>query len=280
MKRILITGAGSYIGTSFEHFMSQWPQAYSVAVLDLTDAEWREHCFAGYDAVVHVAGLAHTKESQSNARLYYEINCDLVAETAQKAKKEGVRQFVFFSTMSVYGMDTGVITKDTRPAPRSHYGKSKLQAETALEKLAGADFQIAVLRPPMVYGKGCKGNFQSVVKLASRFPFFPSCRNRRSMIYIDNLCAFVKLVIDKGCAGLFFPQNRQPVSTSEMARLAALAMGREIRMDPVTGMAVRILRHCSRTGKKAFGNLIYDGLEAFDFEYCTVDFEESVARSI
>ena len=129
MKKILITGAGSYIGTSFENYMGQWSDEYSVDTVDMIDGSWRKKDFSGYDVVFHVAGIAHIKETKDNAELYYKVNRDMVIETAKKAKTEGVKHFVFLSSMSVYGMETGVITKDTEPNPNTNYGKSKLMAE-------------------------------------------------------------------------------------------------------------------------------------------------------
>ncbi|MBQ8448191.1 MAG: NAD-dependent epimerase/dehydratase family protein, partial [Clostridia bacterium] len=161
MKRILITGANSYIGTSFENYMKQWVDEYSVDTVDMIDGTWREKDFGEYDVVFHVAGIAHKKETKENAELYYKVNRDLAIETAKKAKKDGVKQFIFLSSMSVYGMDTGVITKDTVPTPKSNYGKSKLQAEEGMKELADDDFKICTIRPPMVYGEGCKGNYQT-----------------------------------------------------------------------------------------------------------------------
>ena len=158
MKKILITGANSYIGTSFESYMKQFGDEYAVDTVDMIDGAWREKSFAEYDVVFHVAGIAHRKETKENAGLYYKVNRDLAIDVATKAKADGVKQLVFLSSMSVYGMETGVITRETSPAPKSNYGKSKLQAEEGISLLKSDSFKVAVLRPPMVYGEGCKGN--------------------------------------------------------------------------------------------------------------------------
>lgn len=160
MKKILITGANSYIGTSFEKYVSQWPEKYEIDTVDMIDGSWREKSFAGYDAVFHVAGIAHRKETKENEHLYYEVNRDLAIETARKAKQDGVPQFIFLSSMSVYGKNTGIITQETPIVPKSDYGKSKAEAEKGIEVLQDANFNVAILRPPMIYGKGCKGNIR------------------------------------------------------------------------------------------------------------------------
>ena len=203
MKKILITGAGSYIGQSFERHLKQFGERYQVETVDMVDPSWRERSFAGFDAVYHVAGIAHIRETAENASLYYRVNRDLAVETAQKAKADGVRQFVFLSSMSVYGMEEGCITRETVPNPKSNYGKSKLQAEEGLCALRDSAFAVAILRPPMVYGEGCKGNYQSLVKFAKKLPFFPDYSNKRSMLSIDGLSETVRGIVDSGADGLF-----------------------------------------------------------------------------
>lgn len=268
MKRILITGANSYIGTSFEKYMTEWPDKYQVDTVDMIDGSWREIDFSSYDVIYHVAGIAHIKETKENAHLYYDINRDLPIEVAKKAKEEGVKQFVFLSSMSVYGMDTGVITKDTIPSPKSNYGKSKIQAEEGLKGLEDVEFKIVVMRPPMVYGEGCKGNYNSIIKLVKKLSFFPRVNNKRSMIHINNLSSFVKMAIDKELNGLYFPQNREYVNTTELASDIAARMNKKVYMSYVLGFGVSCMKPFNKTVKKAFGNLIYKDTEDFDFEYC------------
>lgn len=281
MKKILITGANSYIGTSFENYIREnYPDEYSVDTVDMIDGSWREKSFAGYDSVFHVAGIAHQKETKQNAPLYYSVNRDLAIEAAKKAQSDGVKQFIFLSSMSVYGMDTGVITKETQPNPKSHYGKSKWQAEQEMMELEDDSFKVCILRPPMVYGKGCKGNFQTVVKIVERFPIFPYVKNERSMIYIDNLSSFVKMCVDKGISGLYFPQNREYVCTMDMAREIAAGIGKKIRFDYVTGTVCYALRLFYPSVKKAFGSLIYHDIEEFGFSYSVAENKQSYMDSI
>lgn len=257
MRKILITGANSYIGTSFEKYMSQWPDKYQIDTIDMKDGSWRKKSFAGYDVVYHVAGIAHIKETKENAHLYYEINRDLPIEVAKKAKADRVKQFIYLSSMSVYGIDTGVITKDTKSNPKSNYGKSKIQAEEGLEKLKSEDFKIAVMRPPMVYGDGCKGNYNTIIKLVKKFPVFPKVNNKRSMIHIDNLSTFVQKIVDEELGGLYFPQNKEYVNTTELAKQIAISFNKTIRCSAFLGFCVVCLKPFSKTIRKAFGNLIY-----------------------
>ena len=262
MKKILITGANSYIGTSFEKYIKDnYSEDYIVDTIDMIDGSWREKSFKGYDVVFHVAGIAHQKETKENAHLHYEINRDLAIEVAKKAKKDGIKQFIFLSSMSVYGMDTGVITRETKPNPKTNYGKSKLQAEEQIVELRDESFKICVLRPPMVYGDGCKGNYQSIVKLIKKFPIFPRVSNKRSLVHIDNLVAFVKTAIDQELDGLFFPQDNEYVRTIDLAKQIAKQENKKVYFSFLLGFAVIVLRPFVGKLKKAFGNLIYEKVE-------------------
>ena len=277
MKKILITGAGSYIGTSFAEYLAEhFPADYRVDTLDMIGDSWKSADFSGYDAIFHVAGIAHQKETRHNAPLYYTVNRDLAEAVARKAKQNGVKLMVFLSTMSVYGMETGTINKDTIPHPRSHYGRSKLEAEQLLLPLQDDHFAVAVLRPPMVYGKGCRGNFQSVVKLVRKLPIFPKVNNQRSMIHIDTLCAYVEQLIRNGEGGLHLPQNSSYMNTSEMACYIAEALGKKLRLSTFLGFCVRLARPFLKPLQKAFGSLIY----VQDVPEQDLSNKDSVIRSI
>ena len=281
MKRILITGANSYIGTSFEKYIvDNFPDAYAVSTLDMIGENWRKANFAEYDCIFHVAGIAHQKETKENAHLYYEVNRDLAIEVAKKAKAEGVGQFIFLSTMSVYGKETGVITKGTKPSPKSNYGRAKLEAEEGISPLNDDNFKVCILRPPMVYGKDCKGNFVKIKKLVERLPVFPCLKNERSFIYVENLSSFVKLCIDNSLSGLYFPQNKERVQTVMMAKAIAKGMNKKLFASRILGFFVWLIRPHVAMAKKAFGTLVYENTEDFDYNYCTVDFDESIYRSI
>ncbi len=275
MKKILITGKDSYIGTSFETFAKAC--GYEVDTVDMIDSSWREKSFSDYDAVFHVAGIAHRKETDENRELYFRVNRDLAIETANKAKADGVGQFVFLSTMSVYGMEAGVITRETAPSPKNAYGLSKLEAEEGLKSLSDESFKVCVIRPPMVYGKDCKGNFQTVVKLVKKLPVFPRVKNRRSMIHIDNLNRFVLLCIDRELSGVYLPQNKEYVNTTDMARKIANALGKKVYFSYLLGFGAKLLTPIVSMAKKAFSSLVYENCEDFDFCYCQDDnFEKSV----
>ena len=281
MKKILITGANSYIGTSFENYIKKF-DGYSVNTVDMVDGTWRNMDFSGYDAVFHVAGIAHIKETKENAHLYYEVNRDLAFETAKKAKDAGISQFVFLSSMSVYGKAEGIITLSTTPNPKTNYGKSKLQAERKLESIFdNSDFKISILRPPIIYGKGCKGNYPRLAKFVAKTPIFPDFSNKRSMLYIENLCEFVRLIIDNDETGYFYPQNDEYVNTSNLVRQIASVYNKNIKFVKCFNPIIQKLICSNVVAKKVFGNLYYDKtMSAYKSDYNVCNFEESILRVI
>ena len=280
MKKILITGADSYIGTSFERYIKEnYPMDFSVDTICMIDGSWRNYDFSGYDAVFHVAGIAHQKETKQNAHLYYEVNEKLVIETAAKAKKEGVSQFVFLSSMSIYGLEEGCISSNTMPTPKTNYGRSKLLAEQGLTELNSDFFSVAIVRPPMVYGKGCPGNYAALSWFALKMKIFPNIKNARSMIYVENLCEFVKLLIDNVEKGCFYPQNTEYVNTSNMVHRIASSSGKNILLTRLFNPLIWMLRK-HRIIKKVFGNLYYEqDLSKYKEEYNRISFEKSIEKT-
>lgn len=278
MKKILITGVRSYIGKSLEKWLGNYPDRYSIDTISLRNDLWKEKDFSGYDVVFHVAGIAHIKETKENVDLYYKVNRDLAFDTAKKAKTEGVEQFIFLSSMSVYGIDNGVIDKNSPLNPKSNYGNSKLQAEELIKTLGYNGFKIAIIRPPMIFGKGCKGNYPKLANLALKAPFFPDIKNKRSMIYIDNLCEFVRLLIEDCSSGLFFPQNEKYVCTSELVKTIAEAQGKKIRMTKLFNPLLKLIS--INIVNKVFGDLVYEKKMSDSMnkqKYNFIDFKESIS---
>ena len=258
MIRVLITGAGSYIGEKAAAHLLAHPDQFDVQILDVTKPAWQDMNFAGMDAVLHVAGIAHQKETEENAVLYYEVNHKLAVAVAKKAKQEGVRQFIQLSSMSVYGIVCGQITAQSVPVPNTHYGKSKLMAEQALLVLQDDRFHVAIVRPPMVYGKDCRGNYPRLSRLVQKTPFFPSVSNERSMLYIDCLCVFLRRLLESGDGGMYFPQNSEYVSTHALVKQIALAHGKRLRqLHGFAGIIAFLSRRFETVGK-VFGSLTYE----------------------
>ncbi len=265
-KNILITGANSYIGESVEKWLKQTSDRYHVTTLDMLDPHWKEHDFSKYDVVYHVAGIAHAdvgNVSDEVKEKYYKVNRDLALEVANIAKDKGVQQFIFMSSMIIYsGCKETFITKETVPQAENFYGDSKLQADLALQELNDETFKVCIVRPPMIYGKGSKGNYPLLVKLATKLPVFPIVKNRRSMLHIDNLCEFIRLMIDNEEAGIFFPQNDEYTNTSDMVEMVAKVKGHKIIMIPGVNFIIQLMTKIpgkiGTLSNKAFGNSAYD----------------------
>lgn len=290
MKKILITGANSYIGTSFEKYIKEnFSNDYQVDTIDMIDGSWRKKSFSGYDVVYHVAGIAHSdngKISAEKEKLYRSVNTDLTIETATKAKSEGVKQFIFMSSAIVYG-DSGkigkkkVITKDTPVSPSNCYGDSKVQAELGIIPLQDDKFKVCVLRPPMIYGKGSKGNFPQLEKFARKLKFFPYVKNERSMLYIGNLVEFVRLMIVNEEQGIFWPQNAEYSNTSELVKMIAKEKGKKIHLVKGFAWLLKIMSLFTGLINKAFGNLSYESsMSNYIVEYRKYNLEESIKETV
>ena len=267
MKKILITGANSYIGTSFERYInSNFADKYTVDTADMLDGSWKDKDFGGYNAVFHVSGIAPSdtaKVTNEQKALYYKVNADLTVEVAQKAKADGAKQFVFMSSAIVYGDSAPIgkakiITAETPVSPTNFYGDSKVQAENGILPLNDDSFKVVVLRPPMIYGKGSKGNYPILARLAQKMPFFPYVENERSMLYVENLAEFVRLMIENEESGIFHPQNSEYTNTCLMVRRIAAAHGKKIALIKGFTPALKLLSHFTGLVNKAFGNMCYE----------------------
>lgn len=285
MKKILITGADSYVGTHVENYLRQWPERYRIDTVDMTVESWKEQDFSGYDTVFHVAGIAHSDVgciSRERREAYFRVNTLLAIETAKKAKADGVKQFIFMSSAIVYGDSAPigknrVITSQTPVNPSSFYGESKAKAEQGLLPLQDGDFGVVLLRCPMIYGKGCKGNYGKLAALARYLPAFPLVENSRSMLYIDNLSELVRLLVDDGARGIFWPQNSVYTNTSRMVQAIAQAHGKKMPLVKGLTWALKLLSHFTGVVNKAFGSLCYDmSLSEYSADYRCCSLEQSI----
>lgn len=285
MKKILITGASGYISTHLAAWLGQFKQEYEVTMLSLRGDTWQKESFAGYDVVVHLAGLAHSKETEQNKALYTQVNRDLTLRVANKAKAEGVGRLLFVSTFNVYEPKAEHIGRNTPLTPVAAYGKSKLEAEERLRSLADGGFEVVIVRPPMVYGPDCPGNFARLKDLALRCPVFPSLENARSMIYIDNLCEFLRLCpaipLGHSHTAVYCPQNSEYASTREIYTQLRRAAGKKAHVIGCFNPLVRLLARHNGTFEKVFGNKTCDfALSAPEMKYNRFGFEESIKACV
>ena len=283
MIKVLITGANSYVGISVEKWLMKTSGQFQVDTVDTMNGGWKEADFSKYDVVFHVAGIAHVDPKPEMASLYYKVNCDLTVEIAKHAKICGVKQFVFMSSKIVYqsskDLRDHMVTLSTEPKPNDFYGDSKLQAEKGLNALASETFKVANLRPCMIYGPNSKGNFLRLGWLGTKTPVFPAWHNKRSMLYIDNLCEFVKQVILHEKGGTFYPQNAELADTVEIVRFFAKKYNHKIWIsrlfNPVVWFSSKFLKPVS----KMFASSYYEqSMSKYDFDYQIVSFEDSLKK--
>ncbi len=284
MKRILVTGKNSYVGGAVKKYLEQWPKKYHVEELDVKGAKWRKFDFSRFDVIFHVAGIAHVdtkKADEKTKKLYYQVNTDLAEAVAKKAREDGVKQFIYMSSSIVYGDSAPigkkkVVKKKTEPAPVNFYGDSKLQAEIKLKRMADKKFKIVLLRPPMIYGANCKGNYQILRKIALKSPIFPKIENSRSMIYIDNFAEFVKQIIDNQKSGCFYPANKEVISTYEMVKQIAECYNRRVFLMPGLEWLFKLFSHFTPIINKAFGSMTYDKDLSENYDYCHYSVKDSI----
>lgn len=283
MLNLLITGANSFIGGAVQSRLKNSTEIKAAAVSVRGD-DWRSMDFSGFDSILHAAGIAHVSPDPSLNEKYDAVNHRLTVEIAKKAKAEGVKQFIFLSSMIVFGeaSPAGVrktITAQTMPAPVNAYGQSKLDAENDLRALEDDSFRVAVIRPPMVYGPGCKGNYNTLVRLAEKLPVFPMFENRRSMIYVENLAELIRLIVLRCDCGTFHPQDTSAKSVTDIVRQICAVHQKHMRFWSILSPLVRL---AGRGGivRRAFGDMVYDqSMSNYPENYRVVGFEEAVRRT-
>ena len=281
---VVITGAHGFIANSLRRWLEAKDQ--KVCLLDLKDPAWEAFDFTRAHTVIHTAALVHKSEKEHPIEEYRAVNRDLTVKLAEKAKAQGVRHFIFFSTMAVYGSRSScfsacAVDENTPTAPDTKYGITKLEAEEALQAMEDEHFRLAIIRPPFVYGKDCPGNYRTLRTLTLKIGLIPKLSNQKSMIYIDNLCACVEGIRENGLTGVFCPQNARIVSTWVLAEEIALCNGKKPHVLAVLNPFVKLGSLAVRKLRTAFGTEYYtpslSTVEGLD--YNVVSFEESVRRT-
>lgn len=285
MKRVLITGEGSYVGGNVRDWLLKDSDSFEVEVVSTFNDEWKKADFSRFDCVYHVAGIAQVNADPKMEPIYYKVNRDLTIEIAKYAKEHGVKQFIFMSSMIVFHesqkLTSEVLTAQTQPCPNGFYGDSKLQAEIDIKKLEDDNFKICILRPPMIYGPNSKSNFLRLVDLAQKTPVFPAWHNKRSMLYIDNLSEFVKQAILRNLNGTFYPQNKELVDTVEMVRYFAKKSNHKIWISKIFNPLVWMGSFVLQPLNKMFATYYYSPeMSKMDFDYQVVGQKESFDRIV
>ena len=286
-KKVILVGIGGYIGGKFTEYINNHYPGWQIDAVDSMNRKWAEAELSGYDAVYNVSGLAHANARQGSEELYYQVNGQLPIDVAIKAKEEGVPLFVQMSSQIVYGDmsrlgEEKMITAETVPSEPTVYGKSKMMAERGLMALVDDNFQVAIMRPPLIYSEFARDNFPRLVKFAKKMPIFPKLENKQSMVYVDNLCELIKLIIENNKGGMYYPQQECYIETSKIVADIARAVGNKMWQTRIFNPALRLLSKIPKLGfiHKAFGSITYDMKMSnhFDGKYRVVSYEESIRR--
>lgn len=284
-RKVLITGAGFYIGESFKKYCKSCYPNIECTAIDMLDGSWREYDFSRYDTVFHVAGIDCSdagKNTFERRDKYYKVNTGLAVECCKKAKESGVKQFILMSSICIYGQ-VERIDEYTIPGPQNFYENSKWLADVRVRKLDDEDFHVAVLRPPMIYGRGSKGTYLILSRMARKMHVFPNVNNKRSVLYIENLCEFVSLLVLSNNGGIFFPQNEGYASASRFVREISITANKPTHISKLLNAAVFVAKHIpgrkvQGLSRKVFGNLYYvQEMSVYDgIDYQKADLRSSV----
>lgn len=286
--KVLITGRGSYIGRNLKAWLENTGE-FIVDELDMENPDWINFDFRPYDTVIHVAAIVHKKSKKIAWSTYYKVNSMLPYRVAKKARESHVEQFIFLSTMAVYGESKklplgNVIDERTPLSPISYYGKSKLKAEIKLQKLNTQSFKVSIVRPPNIYGYGCPGNYiSSFVKLVKLTPVIPIIYTdcKQSFLYIDNLSKLIfQLMIDRK-PGIFHPQDGEGISTFTLFSEIAGLIHKEVLYSFTLGKIIGCF-HKIPIIIKIFGGVSYStSLSKKPYNnYSRVDFKNALKKTI
>ena len=244
-KTLMITGASGFIGTNF---INRYKDDFNIIPICLIENKPEDLDYTGIDCILHLAALVHQMNGAPEEK-YFEINTELTKSLANKAKEAGVGHFVFYSTVKVYGYDGDlqnsnfVLGENSPCTPNDPYGKSKYEAEKYLETLESENFKVGVLRPPMVYGAGVKGNMLSLIKLVDKVPVLPFNYDefKRSIVYIDNLLEITKDMIVEEKNGIIIPQDTSAVSIKEIIEGIAEGLGKKVFLFKFPSLIFKLL---------------------------------------
>jgi UDP-glucose 4-epimerase len=255
MKNLLITGSNGFVGS---YFINKYQNKYNMQTFSFLRDNFNALHVKGIDAVIHLSALVHQMGGASTEE-YKKVNVTQTLELAKKAKASGVKQFVFMSTVKVYGEESVSVYKETSPCkPQDEYGKSKLKAEQELQKLGDDDFMISIIRTPIVYGYGVKANIKNLINLVKKVPILPfgDIDNKRSMVYIGNLCHLIDEIIAQGKSGIFLACDDKPLSTSKLIELIANGLDKKVYL-----LKIPFFESLLKIVKPSFHKRLYESLE-------------------
>ncbi len=255
--KILLTGAGGFIGS---YFVKHYERSYHIIPFSFSADDFTKLSLAAIDVVVHLSALVHEK-GKVGKDSYWRINVDNTEKLAIKSKQFAVKQFIFISTIKVFGEENNIAyNENSQLLPQDDYAKSKLAAEQVLQHLADTSFKVAIIRTPIVYGKGVKANLLSLMRLVKLMPVLPfkNTNNKRTMVYIANLCAMLDKIIAKRVSGVFLAGDDSSISTSELIKLIAKYQNKHIRLYNIPFFTAILAKVKPQIYRRLYDNLVVD----------------------
>ena len=282
---ILATGASGFVGSALVRRLSSCRSFHVVAAVrknshapkgtdfimlrDLDALTLGEVSLSGFDVLVHCAARVHVMNDDVIDPLaeFREVNVAGTLRLARQAATAGIRRFIFLSSVKVNGEETALshpYRADDVPSPQDPYGISKLEAEQGLMKVAAdTGLEVVIIRPPLVYGPGVKGNFASMAKLMEKELPLPlgAVYNKRSLVGIDNLVDLIIRCINHPAAAnqVFLAGDGEDLSTTELLRGVGKAMGKPARLVPVPAGLLQL--GATLLGKKAMAQRLLGSLQ-------------------
>lgn len=252
--KILLTGSNGFIGS---YFKSHYKELYNINTFSFRNNDLKELKLLDTDTIIHLSALVHKMNGASEEE-YEKVNVTQTLELGNKAKENGVKHFIYMSTIAVYGKEVGVINEDSVCNSITDYGKSKLKAEVELQKLEDDNFKVSIIRPPIVNGYNAPGNMKSLINLVNKVPVLPfaNIQNRRSMVYVGNLCHLIDVIIQKKASGVFLASDDKAISTTRLIELIAKGLGKNVYL-----IKLPFFKELLNLVKPSFYKRLYESLE-------------------
>ncbi len=223
--RLLLTGATGFIGSSF---YATYHDRFEIETFSFRNA-LSTLTINNIDTLIHLSALVHQMDGAAEIS-YHEVNVLKTIALAKKAKESGVKQFIFMSSVKVYGEESETPYIESTPThPKDPYGQSKLDAENALLALTDETFMVSIIRTPVVYGEGVKANIFKLIQLTDKYSYLPfgGIDNRRSMVYVGNLTHLISEIILQQKSGIFLACDEHPFSTTDLIHSIAKALDKK-----------------------------------------------------
>ena len=252
---LILTGSTGFIGS---YFKKNYAEKYTLNTFSFLNDDSDSLNLENTNTIIHLSALVHQMGGASKEE-YERVNIEQTLRLATKAKQNGVKHFIFMSTVKVYGEETNIAyTESTHCSPEDDYGKSKYKAEQELLKLKDDDFVVSIIRTPIVYGYGVKANIKNLIELVRKVSVLPfaNIKNRRSMVYVGNLCHLIDEIVIQKKTGVFLASDDESLSTTRLIQLIATGLEKKVYL-----IKIPLFESLLKLVKPSFHKRLYESLE-------------------